>query len=330
MPVKPFSDEQSRAIVNMESAYEALLDARRERSRLPYGMAWKSSNGADYLARLIDRAGNATGLGRRSPETEAIYSDFQAQVSALSDRIKGATSALAEACAVCHALRTPMLPAEAAKALREIDRAGLLGDGVMVIGTNALLAYAPEASGFLSDAPGETKDFDLTWVGASPEEQPLSTLWKALKAADSTYTVNSEREFQARNAAAYEIELLAAPSRMSSFPRRDFPRPLETPSQEWLLLGRPVAHVVLARDRTAARIVAPDPRFFALHKLWLAERPDRNPLKRDKDTRQGMALMSAIIERMPQFPLNQKFEAILPGELRPYYQSEMDRIRPRA
>src|SRR3546814_7382256 len=70
--------------------------------------------------------------------------------------------------------------------------------------------------------------------------------------------------------------------------RKDQPKPIPLPEQEWLLLGRQVDHVVIARDNAPARIVAPDPRYFALHKLWMAEKAGRNPLKRPKDEKQGM------------------------------------------
>src|SRR6185503_6351870 len=107
-----------------------------------------------------------------------------------------------------------------------------------------------------------------------------------LKAVDATFTVNTERRFQARNRASFEVGLLVAPSRAATLARTDKPHPIPLPEQEWLLLGRPVDQVVACRDATAARIVAPDPRWFALHKLWLSAQDKRDPFKRDKDREQ--------------------------------------------
>src|SRR3546814_17576690 len=42
-----------------------------------------------------------------------------------------------------------------------------------------------------------------------------------LKALDPTFTINSERDFQARNAKAYEVELLVAPSRVATLGSKD-------------------------------------------------------------------------------------------------------------
>jgi hypothetical protein len=93
------------------------------------------------------------------------------------------------------------------------------------------------------------------------------------------------------------------------------PRPVPLPEQEWLLNGRPVDHVVISRSGAPARIVAPDPRWFALQKLWMARQAKRNPLKRPKDLKQGLALLNAVEEAMPQYRLDQAFEASLPAAL---------------
>jgi hypothetical protein len=77
--------------------------------------------------------------------------------------------------------------------------------------------------------------------------------------------------------------------------------------------------VVCGRNGTPARIVAPDPRWFALHKLWMSDQEKRNPLKRPKDRRQGEALLLAVATEMPHYPLNEAFRATLPHELVPYF-----------
>jgi hypothetical protein len=120
------------------------------------------------------------------------------------------------------------------------------------------------------------------------------TVWDLLKAVDPTFTVNLERTFQARNANAYEVELLVAPSRAGTMHKTERPRPVPLPEQEWLLLGQPVDRVVICRDGTPARIVAPDPRYFALQKLWLGKQKKRNALKRPKDLERGSRSHAAI------------------------------------
>lgn len=99
----------------------------------------------------------------------------------------------------------------------------------------------------------------------------------------------------------------------------DRPKLVLLPEQEWLLPGRRVDEVVPCRDGTPARIVAPDPRWFALHKLWLGAQAKRNPLKRRKDSAQGAAILDVVSEALPHYPLVASFETDLPSELLPYW-----------
>ena len=157
----------------------------------------------------------------------------------------------------------------------------------------------------------------LTGVEAD-EDRP--TLWKVLKEADMTYSVNTERPFQARNAKAYEVEILSAPSRIGGQVAQDRPRPIPLPEQEWLLNGRPVDRVIGVRDGDAARMVVPDPRWFALQKLWMAEKPQRDPQKKPKDIKQGIALLDAVWIAMRHYPLDNEFYKGLPDALRPHFE----------
>ncbi|MET0544906.1 MAG: GSU2403 family nucleotidyltransferase fold protein [Caulobacterales bacterium] len=315
--IEPFSDEQARALINLEQRYGVWVEAERELSTMPYDLRRKEVGGRAYLYEIRDRSGNGTSLGPWSPEQQERFDAYHARKKDLKLRRDGSRPQMEEAGKIARALRVPMLSSEAGEILREADKRGLLGAMVLVVGTNAMPAYAIEAGGFIRAAPDETQDFDLTWSATDVAEgQPL---WSMLKAVDPTYTVNFERSFQARNSKAYEVEVLCAPSRAATMSRQDNPRPFPLPEQEWLLKGRPVDRVVVCRDGSPARVVAPDPRWFALQKLWMGQQAKRNALKRPKDLKQGAALLDAVKQEMPQFPLDAAFEAEIPDELRPGY-----------
>jgi hypothetical protein len=316
----PFSDEELRVLVNLEQQYEVWIETERSRGTLPYNLKWKTIKDKDYLYEVLDRVGNAKSLGPRSTETEAKFESYKAAKSDADHRARESSARLDETCRLYRALRLPMIPAEAAQILREADRRSLLGTHLLVIGTNAVPAYFIEAGGRIENAPAETNDFDLAWSAEEGDDDLDNPVWAMLKAVDSTYTVNTERPFQARNARAYEVELLVAPSKVDTMGRRDQPKPVPLHEQEWLLRGRFVTHVVVARDGTPARMTVPDPRWFALQKLWMSEQNKRNPLKRPKDAKQGVALLNAIKQSMPQFKLDDSFEAELPEELRAPYE----------
>jgi hypothetical protein len=67
-------------------------------------------------------------------------------------------------------------------------------------------------------------------------------------------------------------------------------------------------------------MVVPDPRWMALHKLWLSDKPERNLLKKDKDRRQGNVLLDAVRFFLPtSHPINVDFVLDLPAELQPLF-----------
>ncbi len=315
--IRPFTAEQERSLINMRQRYDAWIDAERALFALPYDLRRKKVGSYQYLYEIHDRSGNGRSLGAWDEEKQQQFDSYHAAKEAAKLRRDGAKAALGETSRIARALRLPVLSSDAGPILREADRRGLLGTHLLVVGTNAMAAYAIEAAGTFIGVPDETEDFDLAW--AAEEAANEAMVWDMLKAVDPTFTVNSERDFQARNAKAYEVELLVAPSLAATLARTDRPKPVPLPEQEWLLPGRRVDQVVPCRDATPARIVAPDPRWFALHKLWLGAQAKRNPLKRRKDVAQGNALLDAVAEAMPHYAIDAAFEAELPPELEPYF-----------
>lgn len=318
MAFETFSDEQARTIVNVAQSYQSWMEAERRLSALPYDLKIREINGARYLYETVDRNGNGKSRGRLDDEKQLAFDRYREEKADAKDRRDGSRTTLEEKSSIYRALRLPLLPSQAGRILREADRRGLLGNEILVVGTNAVSAYSLEANGFIRDAPDETEDFDIAWIKEEAKDG-ARPIWDLLKAADSTYTVNTERPFQARNRDAYEVEVLVAPSRAGGIFRTDQPKPVPLPEQEWLLLGEQVDQVLICRDGTPARLVVPDPRYFALQKLWMADQAKRNPQKRPKDRKQGMALLDAVARAMPRFKLDNAFIASLPPELVPHF-----------
>ena len=324
MPVRidQFTDEQARTLINLAQQYQVWMEAEQALHAMPYNLARKEVKGRAYLYEVTDRQGNARSLGPWSDEAEARFNEYHAAKADAKVRRDQSRAQLDITCRLYRALRLPQIDSAASAILRETDRRRLLGDQIIIVGTNAMPVYSIEAAGFIRDVPDETLDFDIAWAADKMPDggQPI---WDMLKAVDPTFTINTERSFQARNAKAYEVEILAAPSRLPTMTQADRPTPIPLPEQEWLLNGRPVDHVVVSRDGRPARIVAPDPRWFALHKLWMADKPERNSLKKPKDRKQGAALLNAIAQAMPHYPLDDAFAADLPTELAPYFEAWM-------
>ncbi|MDI6688065.1 MAG: GSU2403 family nucleotidyltransferase fold protein [Desulfobacterales bacterium] len=64
------------------------------------------------------------------------------------------------------------------------------------------------------------------------------------------------------------------------------------------------SQVIIEDDGYPALLVAHDPRAFALHKLWLSEQADREPVKKQRGHHQRLAVVQFIIQYLPQYQFN--------------------------
>ena len=320
----PFNDEQQRLLNNLAQYYEVWRGhARRMRGEFDDRLQWKTVAGKDYLYKIVDRKGNGTSLGAKSAANEAEYARYTAAREQSRAGERAAKSKLIVAGSLYRALRLPVIANPAAAILREADLRGMLEGALLVVGTNALAAYELEAGARFAAGLDATEDFDLSWAGDGATTLALQGaaergVFDLLKAVDETYTVNTERKFQARNRGAYSVELLCSPDAVNRLATGEKLLPLSLPSQAWLLAGKPVSQVVCARNGACARITAPDPRLYALHKLWLSQQKSRERSKRGKDQAQGEILLKAIAAYMPHYRLDKVFVRRLPDALREY------------
>lgn len=312
-----FTDEQLRLHENLSVAFDTWIDAERTLFSLGGRPQWKKISGNEYLYLITDRQGNGRSLGPRSPETEAEYERIQGLREPALATSQSTKARFPELAAQYRALRLPRIADAAARVLVECDRRSLLGETVLVVGTVAMVAYELEAMNRFATGLDATEDCDLTWAGREPVVlNTAKPLLDALKAVDGTYTVNTERPFQVRNAQAYEVEVLLPQTLADNYPKSEAIRPIPLPEQDWLLLGKQISQTVVSQRGIPARLVVPDPRYFALHKRWLADKPERNPRKVMKDRQQAIALWTVVKSRMPGYEIDDAFAAGLPDDLK--------------
>lgn len=348
---RTFNDGHRVVIANLAQYYDAWLEAARASSALDFVFQWKRITSGqveyEYLYRMTDSGkGLGKSLMRRGDaavELQQTHARLKAHWRALEET---RYARLTQEARQYRALRLGVVSSPAARILQMLDIHGALGTQFMVVGTNALPAYEIEAGERFAASVDSTEDFDMAWIGGTlqlsaaqavaphthyarllelPDDAPLLPLLNEspddllglLKRVDSTYTKNTERGFQARNAKGYEVELLLSKTLAAAYPRRSRLAPVALPEQDWLLLGKPVAHVITGLDATPARVVAPDPRYFALQKLWLSKQAKRKTEKRPKDARQAQLVLDAVARSLPHYPLDDAFASSLPGELAP-------------
>ncbi len=325
-----FSSDAQRIAANLEQAYSFWLDSRQTLQQLPASLYWVDRGDTQYLYAKQNSTDNGTSLGVRSPATEQQLASFTEEKQQALERMASADALIETRAALYRRMRLPTLPDKQAEILRKLDVENLLGTDLMVVGTNAFSAYEWAANAIFPAGNEETQDFDLTWcrgtkaslvlAGVESTKKTRKTLFSVLKSIDSSYKITPRKPYQATNAEGYEVELLAAPS-CHPLPKEEAFAPMTSlVEQEWLLLGRPIAAVVATVRGRACPLTVPDPRFMALHKLWLADKPERNPAKREKDRRQGNVLLDAVrYFQQYSHPLNVDFVFELPPDLRPTF-----------
>lgn len=315
--------EHSRIFDDSATAYHTQLAALKALDSVGPKAEWKSIRGQDYLYER--RAGGwGQSLGARSVETEAVKETRDSERARLEATIASTSERLRMLGAQYRALRLPRIHPILGAILREADRRGLLGKALVVVGTNSMPAYEIEAQELFLRDLSSTNDCDFAWcanvqltIGGSLAE-PRWPVYAVLKSVDNTFTPNYERPFQARNKDGYEVELLSGPTALATLPKSEQLRPMGLIEQDWLTFGTQMEHVVFDMNGLPARLCVPDPRWMALHKLWLSNKPERNPNKVLKDREQGARLARAVVLHMPRFPIDADFVAQVPGELQPY------------
>lgn len=324
-----YSSDAQRAAANLEQGYTAWLNTERALSDMPASMYWAVKNATDYLTAKLDSTDSGTSMGVRSDVTEAKFANYISEKSALEERHLQQTAILTQRIAIyrTRALQLPQMADDPAEILRKLDVEELLGNDVIVVGTNAFAAYELACGVRFPVGNEPTQDFDMAWCRKRKAsllakqsitlDKPRKTIFSLLREIDKSYRINPKRPYQAINADLYEVELLAAPS-THPLPKAEAFDPMASLiEQEWLLLGQPISVVAATQRGRVCPLVVPDPRWMALHKLWLADKPERKASKREKDRRQGYVLLDAVRFFMQaSHPINVEFALDVPAELR--------------
>ena len=321
--MRPISNQQRLHLINTEQLFENYQAALRHVQAYAGSMRWKKVRDAEYLFREHDRRGNGKSLGRRSAETEAVLEAFQAGKAAAQARLSVIQMQLDEQARLNKALRLARVPRVVARILRKLDEAGL-ADSFTVLGTQALYAYEAAAGvQFLTELLA-SGDVDLlydtrkkiTLVSNKLEGQWLLGL---LKKADRSFECIRKRGFRAANAGQFMVDLIIAPRKMQeaepvTFASDDLVA-AEVPGLQWLLNAPKLNAIAIDEDGWPVPFRAPDPRAFALHKAWLSQLLDREPLKKPRDLAQAKAVAGAVREYLPYLSFDEALSS-LHGDVR--------------
>lgn len=323
--------DQRRELVNTRQRFDAWRAARDAANGFRGSMVWKREKARDYLVRSdYGPSGlrRQRSLGARSTETERIKDEFDAGRERANSRFTDAEAFLTRQAAINRAVGIGRVPLISARIVRALDRAGLLGEGLRIVGTTAIFAYEAVAGVFVESSITATDDLDLLFDARqrirliTPDRTQERSLLKLLQRVDHSFE-RMPRTFSAVNRDGFVVDLIKP---MPEPPWKS-DREQIAPSGEadlvavaieglrWLE-NAPLFEAVAIDERGAPLAMAvPDPRAFAVHKLWLSRLANRPPLQRQRDRAQAEAVAGLVTRHLLHLPFNAADLSALPRAL---------------
>lgn len=316
--IQQLNGDQSRELINTSQRFDAYRHADEHYAGYRGSMSFVERNEAAYLVRdyYDPKSGvrRQKSLGRKNAATQNTYEAFVKGKEEAAERRRSIAAALDRQAAVNRALRLGRVPEIGARVIRSLDDANLLGKGLKIVGTNALFAYEAMAGVQFAPEITTTEDIDFLFDAraririAMDEGVEERTLIGVLKQADKSFQL-ARRTFQAVNSDGYQVDLIK--------PERNPPWKVEpdmigrqSPDLEaspihglaWHESAPTFESVAIDSRGYPLRIVAPDPRAFVVHKLWLSRQLNRNPAKKQRDRQQAEAVAALTAMYLPHLP----------------------------
>ena len=321
------NDDQRRIYIDAAQLHEAYTDAFTKSLAYRGGMHWKTAKGKEYLFRSLNRYGYGKSLGPRSRETESIYDEFHNKKKLTHARLKYLKNRLKEQARFCKAARIARVPRIVTAILRLLKQHQLLGRNLQIIGTNALYAYEARAGVFLERGLLATQDMDVLWDIRpklrlfATDKVNIKSLLDILQKADRSFDLSGKKSFRAVNQSGYMVDLIKPEPKSALITESrqvgssDDLMAVEIKNIQWLVSAPKFDQIVIGEDGFPATMVVPDPRAFAVHKIWLSNQMDRDSVKKKRDRSQALAVCKLILQYMPEFEIKQEDLRMFPATI---------------
>jgi hypothetical protein len=335
--LRELTAEQRRIAVDTAQLYQHLLELQDEQRGFRGGLYWKTVGGRDYLVRTIGPHRGNRSLGPRSPDTEEAFREFIETKRDLDERIRSIREEVARQAKFCVAAGVNRVPRLAADIVRSLDANGLLGGHLIILGSHAMYAYEMAAGVQLKAGLLQTEDLD-TLLNTKSEIELAGSVRTAgllgiLQDVDATFKPQRKRSFRAVNAKGFMVDLIRAPIDSGGLALTSIGSGSDLIAEqlrglEWLTALPLMTQIVIAENGFPVRFAVPEPRLFALHKLWVSLQPTRDPIKRKRDLHQAEAVVQLSLD---YFNLRFDDPAIksLPAELTAMVPGLVERINDR-
>ena len=317
------NNDQRREKVNSDQRFATLQQAQQKAKTYRGSLVWHTVSGVEHLMRSYYDSSGARRQkveGRRSPETENHKADWEAARETLAAR----QEQMERQSAINRVLRLGRVPFLTLRIIRALDNAGLLGAGIRIAGTNAIYAYEAAAGVFVDPGITTTEDIDLLMDArqslriVADDQVEDGILINLLRKVDKSFE-RSKSTFRAVNRDGYLVDLIKPIARLAWKQDRDAVGKSDDDlvaagieGLAWLESAPPFEAIAIDEKGGPLRMVAPDPRSFAAHKLWVSRRADREPIKRRRDFAQAEAVAQLTATYFEHLPFNATAMQALP------------------
>lgn len=142
-------EEQAAHASRLRKLWSTHAPLLREAHNLRGGIIWKKARGHEYLYRYFQDPLTGTkafsGLGRRSPESEAEYVRYLSRREEVQGLLAQSMSRIENAGRIARALRFARFPSVPAEVVHGLWLEGLMDDRLRLMGATAMFAYELEA-----------------------------------------------------------------------------------------------------------------------------------------------------------------------------------------
>lgn len=305
----PMSDNAARQAIDAANIWTEYQRAKTAVKPYVGGMYWKREGAYEYLVKTL--AGKQDRMGRRSAETERVFTAFHAQKQLTEARLSSLTAALDEAQRQNKALRVGRVPDIVVKVLNAFADE-CLGRHLRVVGALALYAYESFAGIRISTGKLVTQDIDV-FTGARQRVEFVSDLPREagnilalLQRADPSFQrqVGALTHEWYVNEKGFELAFLGpqlGAVNLSQVQLSDNDSDFSSASVWWAaLLTQPpmFSQTIISATGKMATMNTIDPQMFVDFKRWLAGLDNREATKRRRDALQADVVQEMLRQRM--------------------------------
>lgn len=307
------SEDQQRQYINARTVFTAWEEARKHAAEVRGGMFWKRKGGKEYLIRTSTSNAQKS-LGPRSEETDKIYENFMQRKERAGARLSDLARELERQQRLNRALQVGRAPNLLVNVLDRLFSCGI-SEHFTVVGTHALYAYESAVGIRFHESALATIDIDLLWDTrrrlrfVSQMAALDSSMLQVIRKVDPSFELREGQRYTAVNSRGFEIDIIrreVVPGDPNADPH---PLPLTASEEEFwavqapragnLLDGPRFSSMVVSTSGHMARMTTVAPALFARFKRWMAERPDRDPVKRSRDLLQAEMVEKFAEEYLP-------------------------------